>query len=420
MTDILKLANASPADPYFRLETVKKDGDTMLMYPGLFATANEAHRLSSQPPTGALAQYGDTATWELDKNGFQIGKIWLHVQRSALTLGAGAAAAAFVDAEGFAMIDKVEISQGANDLERRLTDQYYLERSQCREKQEDKDFEAPLILADLSFLERATGTVGGNAVNGTASTVQDLYVNLSPWWDKWTKMYPMTSILGAKLTIKVTLKNLTDITTWDAGSVPTCTIRAMDLVYMTYYVPKDEQALNTSKVMVVGGLQYRTMQWTQQSRVYPSGTTTMQLQLQNFKLPCVEFFFHVRLTGDMNSQATGSYADKSYTNFLEWTDFKLDSGDLEIVKTQTARFNIHAYKPTVHAIPETNYIGNWSFSWTPDNAGASTGHKTWSEMTNPTITINLPDPGAEAILTVFSRENNIVIHKAGSMKRLLS
>lgn len=418
MVDILKYSNTSPADVYFRLDEAKKESDSMLIYPGYFATANQAWRMSYNNATGGTPQPGDTATFEVDKNCFQIGQTLLHINRSALTPGAGSTICAFVDGEAYAWIDRIEVSQGSNDLERRYGDVMYVERDLFRERASEREYERGELLIDLNFNERKTGTAAINQT-GTAKDSQDLYLDLGVWWTKWSKMSLMNSALGAKLTIKVYFKTTSQVTTWNTGSAPSCTFNTVELLTMSYYVPRAEQSLNIAKTLATGGLNYRVTQWTRQEVNEKSGTVTAQIQLQNFKLPCNAFFFVVRKVGDMNSQTTVDYANKSFNNFLPWTDWKLTAGDIDVVRTMNLKLNNLVMRKT---FPEYSggYIGGWSFSWNPMSIATCAGHKTWSEMTNPTLTINLPDPGADYVITVWSYENNIVIHKGGTLKRLLS
>ena len=420
MTDLLKFSNTSPADPFYQLDQQTKDADSMLSYPGFFATTNEAHRMSKQSPiSGSTPAYGDKIIFEIDKSQFQTGQVWLQWTRSALTQGAGSTQTAFVDCEAYATIDRIDVTQGSNDLEKKDGRYYFIERSRFREKETDRIAEAPLILGDLTFAERQINSLGNP--QGTAAFEQTLWLRLDLWWAWWTKMYPMTSILGSKLQITIYFKQLADITTWNVGgSAPTCTIKSCNLVYMSYYLPRAQEAFNSQKVMTTTGLQYRVLQWTRQEAMGSAGQTSIAIQLQNFRLPCVCFFFHIRKVSQINAQGTASFATKSLNDYLSWNSFKLDAGDIEVVRSQDSKFNICALQRQYLKEPTFEKIGGWFFSWDPASVVSANGHKSWSEMTNPTLTIELPDPGEAFVVDVYSKENNTIIHKGGTFKKLLT
>jgi hypothetical protein len=389
--DLLPFSSTQAPDAYYTKPRFTRPSDSLFTYMGWVTKCNYAHRRRQMSQFGVLPSYGTTAVFRFDRSAFKRGPVQLRWTRSALTGQGGATFQRFVDFEGYATILDIEVVYGQNRLFYMTGDQLYIKHRLLKDQRES-DAANMLVFGDQSIADR----------NTLAASSQTLTVDLPLWWTLDPSLYFIGTGTSHELEVRIRLRPLTDITQTDGTTAPTGSITQMWMQPLDIYVEDDEKRWHHAQLESADGIHYLIEDTELQlNNLLTAGQTSYQIQLSNFKGACKELIVVVRPDADRDTSAPNQTNQLfGYTQILS---MGVVASDVTVMDTLDDAYLRFYTWPLYHRGVPGDFIYTHAFAMAPENYKHGTGHKTWSAMTNPILTINFSGAlGANQRVDIYS------------------
>lgn len=413
---------------------------SLFHYNGWGTTTNFAFRRRPLDTIGSALKYGHSATFRFDRSAFMRGPAQLYIKRSALSQPEDEDEYnCFVDFEGFAMLDRVEVWHGQNLIQRVPGEVLYLDYLKHKNLEQQRATDR-LVNGNKSIAERralATGTA-------------ELWIDLRRlWFTGNPKQYFICSATASELEVRVFLNPLASIVqkSASANAVPEATILTGQLYTLDVHVEDDEKDYLLSRTVDPKGLNYKFIDYeVQLNQGIPHGQSQYSIQLQNLKGACTVLDMVLTINPNGNILGNGTQLDRvplrgktggTHTRNNAWyggadADYDTVADGVYPDVYQTAKkWDIKSADVTVWEgisddyqrfyIWPLHFVGPVDnspvytavFGFLPGDHGNCSGHKTWSAMTNPTVTLYWDTPPPFDLLASFysNNHNNVQHHK---------
>ncbi|MCB1713361.1 MAG: hypothetical protein KDH96_13115, partial [Candidatus Riesia sp.] len=368
------------ADYIFISPSVDTLADSPFIYPSWKVMANFSERYETINNRYGISDWNKDIEFDLTpQDSFIIGKVWLKIERGPLSR-VGGTYARFIPNEGYMALEKVTFTQGTELLQTRDSFMKIIEYDSEMSDYEQRN-ERELAFADLTVPER----------DATSAVSSVLYVDLTPWWTKWSRMYLKTGIIGTPIRIKGKLRALNDMVDTDANSV-SCPITSISLLTQSFEVMSNEKALHLSNSLKKGGIQFRTFDYQTQEHFLAAGDSSYKIKLDNLTLPSNAIFFFILKNSDLSS--TLPNPGHRYDNYIPVKTAKMTAGQVDVTR-------IHTDKELKYIIGARSIgfrgrnIYCLPFSLDVANIQAASGHKTPARMNTPVLELTFDAPLAE-------------------------
>lgn len=318
--DLLQFSSTAVQDAFYT-QTSFSVAHSMFVYDGWTTTDNFASRRRRLDAIGAPLNYGSTATFRLDRSAFMRGPLQLNIRRTGLTQPGTVSATSyncFVDFEGFAMIRDIEVWHGQNLVQRVTGDMLYHDYLKNMDEQEQ------LAVQQLVHGKMPLGPYGGTPVSGAftridaARETRELFINLRKiWFTANPRKYLLCTATATEVEIRVTLRNLSEITQSTNTAYPTgANVVLAQLVSFDVAVEQDEMSYLLAQTETATGLNYKFNDVEVQLDVpLRAGQPTYIIPLTNLKGACADLDFAIRYDPRGNLQSlttTDAQKDKDY------------------------------------------------------------------------------------------------------------
>jgi hypothetical protein len=374
--DLLPFSSTQAPDAYYTKPRFTRPSDSLFTYMGWVTKCNYAHRRRQMAQFGVLPSYGTTAVFRFDRSAFKRGPVQLRWTRSALTGAGGATFQRYVDFEGYATILDIEVVYGQNRLFYMTGEQLYLKHRMLKDQRES-DAANLLVFGDQSVADRTT----------LAASAQTLTVDLPLYWTLDPSLYFIGTGTSHELEVRIRLRDLGSITNTDGTATPTGGITAMWLQPLDIYVEDDEKRWHHAQLESADGIHYLIEDTELQlNNLITAGQTSYQIQLSNFKGACKELIVVVR--PDADRSATAPNPNNALFNYTQIGSMGVIASDVVVMDTLDDAYLRFYIWPLYHRGVPGDFIYVHPFAMAPENYKHGTGHKTWSAMTNPILTIN--------------------------------
>jgi len=406
--ELLQLSTSNPVDPFWRKSSLQSEDDSPFHYAGWRTFTNFAkRRRDTDPYSGKGSGYGGRFVFRPDKTAFLRGATQLILDRSALTVQGNGTFARFVDYEGFMAIKQIDIKYGSNTLYTVTGDQMLIDHKDRELRQQQMTEE--IVFGNRSVAER----------DALAASPQVLIIDLFslPYTKNPSRYLPLTAI-AHELEIQVQLQPLSLITQTDSTTAyPTCTINNLTLRTLDIHLMNDERNYIHQKTLNKEGINYRIVDWEQQTEQLQAGQTIYNINLTNLKGPAIEFIFTLRRQSDM--LGTLPTASQSFTNFQDLSSWLVQAGSIIVIDEHDSRYCRFYLNPLYHSSYGGDLIFRGSFSLDTESDYNVAGHKTFASMVTPKLVIKFATALATNLqLDIYIRTNNLWQLAAGEIKRI--
>lgn len=457
--ELLPFSSSQVADAYYTAGEFDP-AHSMFIYDGWTTTNNFAFRRRRLDPVGGALAYGATATYRLDRSAFMRGPMQLIYRRSALTQPGGTVSDAnyncFVDFEGFASLQHVEVWHAQNKLFTLTGEDLYQDYLKNKDLEEQKATDV-LVHGNLPL---GPSTNGGQNRIDKASATQELIVDLRRiWFTANPRKYLLCTASSNEVEIRVTMRNLSEITQSTGNAYPSgATIQLGQLCTFDVSCEPAEQRYLLAQTEQEGGINYKFNDYELQPNIpIPNGQAEYVIQLVNFKGPCYCFDFTLRYNPRGNILTSGADLDGmpirnkvaggTHLRNNAWfghqdtawnalaavnkpqyvgldvyrtVDFhSITSSDVVVwdeTSDKYSRYYIFPlyFKGTVGNSP----LYSCPFAMVPGDSSNCTGHKTWAAMTNPVLRLRfLTPPTYDLLLDARSHVYQNIQHARNELFR---
>lgn len=362
--------------------------------------------------------------FRFDRSSFMRGPVQLHIQRGALSQPGGftglpnAPYNCFVDFEALAALQKVEVWHGQNLVQRITGEMLYLDYCKSMDIEAQKAAQK-LLLGNTPTATRVT----------YANQTMDMWVDLRRlWFTGNPRRYFLCTATASELELRVYLNPLTSIIqqSANANGAVTCNILQGELVTFDVQVEDDEKKFLLASTETSEGINYKFNDCELQlNSLIPHGTQQAQIQLTNLKGACyaLDMLLKINPQGNIQSDATnldlvpltgktgGTHTKNNayfgaadcggntlpagvnpsgdvYQLAKSW---QLVSADVIVWDTTPDIYQRYYIFPFYYrGVTDGSPIYTAVLSMVPTDAGNCSGHKTFSAMINPTVTVNYP------------------------------
>lgn len=411
--ELLNLSDSNPQDVFFRQPSFKMAGgrpNTPFHYDTWSSITNFAHRIRPIRPYNSLQApgYGTSELiFRIDASAWLRGPMQLHVTRSALSFGAGATFARFVDWEGYAMIEYVKLIYGPNLCYEINGDELHI-RTKLQTPFSRKEAVKELVHGDKTDVQR----------DALAATAQDLFIDLPLPFTVSPKTFFMGAATSHPLELHVKFRPLADITQTDGTGYPTGSITSVTIKSFDVFVNSDERQYGEMVAKSGRGITYRIMEMEHQQNLVDAGSANYVVALTALRGSASETILTVRNQADVISTSTPT-ATKSRTNYLEVANWEIRTGNSQLVDSLPGKYLRFHINNMFHSGIAGEHIYTAPHSLEPEHHFVSLGHKTYANMTTPDSFITLPAPAGEGlIIDHWLWRNNLWTFAGGELKRI--
>jgi hypothetical protein len=390
--DLLPMSSTQAPDAFYTRPNFDSPADSPFVYLGWQTKTNFAMRRRQLDTFGSPAAYGQTAIFRIDKSAFKRGPIQLRVTRSALTVQGGgtAAATSFVDQEAAASVALVEFYYGQNRIQQFTGEQLY-HKAIMNLRQEQLDAFNALGFGGLSQVSR-------NAATGLASSSQTWTIDLSSmlYFCEKPSKYLIGTGVSQEPEIRITFSTLGQVTQTDGTSTPLGSITRAWLVPLDIFVEDDEKRYQHAQLESADGIFYKIMDTEYQlNNLLAAGSTSYQIQLNNFKGACVFLAATLRNDGALTvggvpqgfRQPVAPNTINAMFNYQPFQTWQGQAADVIFLDQTDDIFARYYLFPLLFPGVPGQYLYIHSFSLNPLNTDIDMGHKTWAAFTNPILQI---------------------------------
>jgi hypothetical protein len=432
---------------------------SMFVYDGWTTMTNMAFRRRRLDAIGAPLNYGSTATYRLDRSAFMRGPLQLNIRRTPLTQPGGTVNNTnyncFVDFEGFAMIQSIEVWHGQNLVQRVTGEMLYHDFLKNMDEQEQNAV-CELVHGQMPLGPTVAGAItdGARTRVDAAQQTRELFINLRKlWFTANPRKYLLCTATATEVEIRITLRNLSEITQSTGVAYPTgASVALAQLISFDVAVEQDEMAYLLSQTETDTGLNYKFNDVEVQLDVpIQAGQTSYIVPLTNLKGACFDLDFALRYNprGSIASAAdavrdhmplrgkvagagthlrnnawfgsTDSYwnttvgGDAAYNgrDVYKVVDYhSFTTADIIVWDRCPDRYSRFYIFPTYYK----GVVGNsplycLPLSMIPSDGTNCSGHKTISAMINPVLKLEWQNPvDYDLLLNVYSNVYNNVQH----------
>jgi hypothetical protein len=432
---------------------------SMFVYDGWTTMTNMAFRRRRLDAIGAPLNYGSTATYRLDRSAFMRGPLQLNIRRTGLTQPAGTVNntnySCFVDFEGFAMLQSIEVWHGQNLVQRVTGEMLYHDFLKNMDEQEQNAV-CELVHGQMPLGPTTAGAItdGARTRIDAAQQTRELFINLRKlWFTANPRKYLLCTATATEVEIRITLRNLSEITQSTGVAYPTgASVALAQLISFDVAVEQDEMAYLLSQTETDTGLNYKFNDVEVQLDVpLQAGQTSYIVPLTNLKGACFDLDFALRYNprGSIASAAdavrdhmplrgkvagagthlrnnawfgsTDSYwnttvgGDAAYNgrDVYKVVDYhSFTTADIIVWDRCPDRYSRFYIFPTYYK----GVVGNsplycLPLSMIPSDGTNCSGHKTISAMINPVLKLEWQNPvDYDLLLNVYSNVYNNVQH----------
>jgi len=282
---------------------------SMFAYDGWTTCSNFAFRRRRLDPIGQQLTYGATSVFRLDRSAFLRGPMQLAITRSALAQPSGTVSNTnyncFVDFEGFAMLEQVEVWDGQTKLQTVTGDDLYNDYLKNKDNQEQIATEY-LVNGNLPL---NMGAPGGRDRIDMALAPADLFIDLRRLWFTVTpKKYLICTATSNEVEVRVTIRQLNSIVQSTTNQYPTgamgtaaASITSGQLITFDVAVEPPEMNFLIDQTQTDTGVNYKFNDIEYQNDILvPAGQTAYIISLLNLKGACYSFEFYLRINPNGN------------------------------------------------------------------------------------------------------------------------
>lgn len=411
-TELLNFSNANAIDPFFRkaqfeFDAVTQKPNTPFYYSTWATITNWAQRIRPIDPYNTLQGYGSGENiFKIDSSAWLRGPLQLKVVRSALSGQGGATFARFVDWEGYAMIEYVELRYGPNHCYRIEGDELLI-RTRLMTPWSRLESIKELVFGDKTPTERDT----------LAASTQTLYVDIPFPYCLSPKMWLPAATTSHPLEVRLKFRPLSAITQTDGTSHPTGSVISAQLISLDIYLTTLERRFGEARVKSAKGILYRILDFEHQQDIIQSGSTSYVIPLTHLRGAAVEIIVVIRQRSLV--EASLPTTNQSRTTYTQIAQMEIKSGSNQVMDLLDDRYIRFVLNNRYHSGLAGDFIYAYSFSLEPENLFVALGHKTLASMTTPQLYIYFSSAlAAESIVDTYIIRNNLWSLAGGELKKV--
>lgn len=459
--DLLPFSSTQVQDAFYTTPNFAP-AHSMFVYDGWTTVDNFAFRRRRLDPIGAPVQYGSQATFRLDRSAFLRGPMQLVLRRTGLTQPTGTISNTnyncFVDYEGFAMINTIEIWHGQNKVQTVTGEQLYIDYIKNMDQWEQMAAEQLIYgRMPLGPLNGGPFTSGAFTRVDAAQETRELYINLRKiWFTANPRKYLLCTATATEVEVRVTLRNLSEITQSTGPTYPSgAQVVLGQLVTFDVAVEPEEMQYLLGQTETPTGLNYKFNDVEVQLDIpITHGQPSYIVQLTNLKGACFDLDFAIRYDprGNMytntDSTSVSAYAyspirgkvpngtnlrNNSYFGSTDslWNSttggnaafvgmdvynvvdyHSVTTADIIVWDRCADRYSRFYIFPTYFkGLPGGSPVYCMPLSMIPSDGTNCSGHKTVSAMINPVLKLEyVVPPVYDQLLNIYSNVYNNVQH----------